>query len=89
MPALETLSYNHAVLDLQAYWKAIRLNEPIPTFAQVNKAGLPDRRAVRYLGADKQAHVLNSPLSPAFYEEAHGVDRLIVIDIRRRASSGA
>lgn len=85
-PALETLSDNHAVLDLQAYWKAIRLCEPLPTFAQINKAGLPDRRAVRYLGSDKQAHIINSPLSPAFYEEAHAVDRLIVMDIRRRAA---
>jgi len=86
MPTLETLSYNHAVLDLRGYWQAIREGLPIPTFGQINKSGLPDRRAVRSLGSDKQVHVVNSPLSPEFYEEAHAVDRLIVMDIRRRAS---
>lgn len=85
VPALETLSYDHAVLDLQAYWNAIRLDQPIPTFVQLNKNGTPDRRAVRFLGSDKRAHILNSPLSPEFYEEAHGVDRWIVADLRKRA----
>jgi len=45
-----------------------------------------DRRAIKFLGSGKQAHILNSPLSPTFYEEAHGVDQLIVEDIRRRAA---
>lgn len=89
MPALVETSYGHAVLDLKQYWNAIALGLPLPTFAQINKAGLPDRRAVKFLGFDKQAHILNSPLSPEFYEEAHAVDRLIVEDIRRRGPPAA
>jgi hypothetical protein len=84
-PDLETLSWDHRVLDLRAYWIAFENSTPLPTFSLINKTGEP-RAKMRYLGEDKQAHIINSPLSPAFYEEAHGVDRLIVRDIRRRAA---
>ncbi|MEG8051553.1 hypothetical protein QP178_17405 [Sphingomonas aurantiaca] len=86
MPAPVETSYGHAVLDLKQYWTAIAEELPLPTFAQINNAGLPDRRAVKFLGSDKQADILNSPLSSTFYEAAQGVDQLIVEDIRRRAA---
>ncbi|WP_156348275.1 hypothetical protein [Sphingomonas sp. Leaf34] len=85
----ENLSSNHTVLDLRTYWAAIRDGEPLPLFAQPNVSGLPDRRAIRYLKADKQAHIVSSPLSAKFYEQAHRVDRLIVRDVRRRALESA
>lgn len=85
MPALETTSYNHAILDLRAYWLAIRMEQPLPTFTPLNISGQPDRRAIRFLNQDKQTHIVSSPLSEEFYEQAHRVDRLIVRDVRCRA----
>jgi hypothetical protein len=86
-PAPENLSTNHAILDLSAYWTAIRQGNPLPTFTRPNGSGTPSRLHARHLKASKVSHIVSSPLSPEFYEEAHGVDRLIVIDVRRRASS--
>lgn len=84
--APENLSTNLTILDLRAYWAAIRLGTPLPTFTRPNSSGTPSRLHARHLKGSKVDHIVRSPLSPEFYEEAHGVDRLIVRDVRRRAT---
>ena len=81
-----SLSRDHRILDLRAYWDALARGGPVPLFVLLKSNGTPDQRSTQYLTADRVQHVVTSPLSEEFYEHAHGVDALIVKDLRRRHS---
>ena len=73
------------VLDLRRYWRAIAEGVPVPLFGPPAPAGVQITRT-RHLRPAQVAHVVASPLSPEFYERAHGVPEIIVRDLRRRAA---
>lgn len=72
-------------LNLQDYWKAVAAGGPLPSFTMVRGGRLGPPKKGKPVTVARQVHIVRSPLSAEFYELAHGVDRLIVADVRRRA----
>lgn len=72
-------------LNLLDYWKAVAAGGALPSFTMPSKVQTGTRKKGKPVTVARQAHIVRSPLSAEFYELAHGIDRLIVADVRRRA----
>ena len=72
---------NYMVLDLEAYWAALREQSPVPCFRPLNKQGQPRHRG-RCLEWDEVQAIRVSLEEPRDLASHYGVDLLIIEHIQ-------
>lgn len=81
LDAKASLSRNHTMLDLRAYWDAKAVGAALPCFRSLNAKGIPVAR-VRLLSLEDQAAIRSSDEAVEVLAKRYSIDPLIVVDIR-------